>query len=69
MFKVWLAELAAPCVTAKARLVGLAPMAEDTGGGGATGGGGTGGGVTMGVKVADRLSIDSLLAKSYAVMA
>jgi hypothetical protein len=31
MFKVWLAELAAPCVTAKVRLVGLAPIAGGTG--------------------------------------
>jgi hypothetical protein len=67
MFTVWLAGLAAPCVAAKARLVGLAPMAGGTGGGGATGGGGTGSGTPMGVKVTGKLSIDSLLEKSYAV--
>jgi hypothetical protein len=64
MFTVWLVGLAAPCVAAKARLVGLAPTAGGTEGGGVTGGGGTGGGTPMGVKVTGELSTDSLLEKS-----
>ena len=88
MLKVWVAGLAPPCVAAKERLVGLAPMTGGTTGGGttgraATGGGATGGGITgggatgdgatgggasAGIKVARLLMVDSLLAKSWAVM-
>ncbi|MCX5728040.1 MAG: hypothetical protein NTZ28_04240 [Nitrospirae bacterium] len=79
MLTVWVAGLAPPCLAAKERLVGLAPMAGGatgggatgggvTGGGatggGATGGGATGGGASVGMKVARLLSADSLFAKS-----
>lgn len=98
ILKVWVAGFAPPCVAAKERLVGLAPMTGGTTGGGATGGAATGGGATggaatgggaigvgvtgggatgggatvesasAGVKVARLLMLDSLLAKSWAVM-
>jgi len=54
ILKVWVAGLAPPCVAAKERLVGLAPMTGST----------TGGGAPTGVKVARLLSADSLFAKS-----
>jgi hypothetical protein len=54
ILKVWVAGLAPPCVAAKERLVGLAPIT----------GGTTGGGDPVGVKVVRPLSVDSLLAKS-----
>jgi hypothetical protein len=54
MLTVWVAGLAPPCVAAKERFVGLAPMT----------GGTTGGGDPAGVKVARLLSADSLLDKS-----
>lgn len=54
MLKVWGAGLAPPCVAAKERLVGLAPMTL----------GSTGGGAPAGVKIARLLALDSLLAES-----
>ena len=48
MLKVWDAGLAPPCVAAKERLAGVAPMVADGIGGEVTGGGDGGGGVIGG---------------------